>query len=179
MMGAFSCCCWLQFFSALNLPTVHVNCSSMNELDVCPTSGSLGTMESGFNWSLDDNKYGHYVLRWHSPLSSLAIYKCGMLLHIHPNSANFKTAPRMKQPYFTRKMSLLPFKFIWVFAMLLITEQVSPAHSLELTTDRKFVFNFFRYFPQIRNQLSDQCLAVSNYFRNHSSDDWASKSKFF
>lgn len=97
----------------------------------------------------------------------------------HPSSANFRTALRMKYPCSTRRMSLPPLKLMLAAVVLLISALVSSAHSLNLTTDRKFVFNFFRYFPQTRSQLSDQCLAVSNYFRNHSSDDWAAKSRFF
>ena len=62
--------------------------------------------------------------------------------------------------------------------VLMSSSSSTTVHSLNLTTDRKFVFNFFRYFPQVRSQLSEQCLAVSSYFRNHSTDDWATKRKF-
>lgn len=142
------------------------------------------TMESGFNWSLDDNKCGLSVevaLSTTYRVSSQSIYKqkSGMLSHSHPKSTNFRTSLRMKHPCCKRRMSLPPLKHICTAVMLLLTTQVSPAHSLELTTDRKFVYNFFRYFPQVRNQLSDECVSVSNYFRNHSTDDWATKSRSF
>ena len=67
---------------------------------------------------------------------------------------------------------------IWAI-LLTLTLAGSMTSSLDLLTDRKFVSNFFQFFPKVRSLLSDQCVAVSNYFRNHTSEDWAIKCRFF
>lgn len=40
-----------------------------------------------------------------------------------------------------------------------------------------FLFRFFKYFDQVHNKLSNSCQQSYNYFRKHSSEKWALKSK--
>ncbi|KAI2797470.1 hypothetical protein BLOT_013027 [Blomia tropicalis] len=44
--------------------------------------------------------------------------------------------------------------------------------TINLQEDRKFVYNFFRFFNQVRSQLSEQCKTISNYVQNNSNETW-------
>lgn len=46
-----------------------------------------------------------------------------------------------------------------------------------LNNENVFLFRFFKYFDQVNYKLSNSCQESYSYFRKHSSEKWAMKSK--
>ena len=65
--------------------------------------------------------------------------------------------------------------FIKLFMILSIF--TTSIVTINLQEDRKFVYNFFRFFNQVRSQLSEQCKTISNYVQNNSNETWIAQSK--